>query len=499
MKKGLERKIPWGVPKIAFLMVMFLTIASGGQTSCEKGDQSCDQGWSLPAEGAGASALASSGSSYLADGMNVLNVASISFDFQNRSASSEVQNVVTGNDTAQIIRLEPSDIDRALLNYTIISAPSHGNLSVAAPNMIYMPDKGYTGNDSIIIGVSDGIGGEKTISIAIDVLELYHPPSVRIRSPQDGDIFTAFPSTTTPTAEVPVHVTASGSVSAISLEDIYDTTSDTYIQACPPDEVGCPVTFLLDLVVGTHTLIAKANDSPGKTCISLPVVITVNPPEPIVEITNPYDGQIFTSPVNINIDAAVTDSKPITGVEFFANSRSIGIRNASPYSIVWTDVKPGVYNLVVKASDAVNTAISKSVLIVVVPPRALTKSDLVITKTSSSNPAPSGGLLNYMLTVTNRGPDSATDVIVQDYLPAELEYVSSKATQGSYAGGIWSVGGMTKYRSAKLVITVRTPAETPQGQISNTAYVYGAEVDPDNTNNYATTYTRLRAANASPE
>lgn len=498
MKKGLERKIPWGVLKIAFLMVMFLTIASGGQTSCEKGDQSCDQGWNLLAEGAGESALASSSSSYFADDMNTLDIASIAFDFQDQSVSSEMQNIVTGNDTAEIIRLEPNDIDSALLNYTTIRPPSHGNLSGTGPNMIYMPEKGYTGNDSIIIGVSDGIGGEKTISIYIDILELYHPPSVRIRSPQDGDIFTAYPSTTPPTAEVPVHVTASGSVSAISLEDIYDTTSDTYTQTCPTGEVGCPVTFLLDLVVGTHTLIAKANDSPGKTCTSLPVVITVNPPEPLVKITKPYDGQIFTAPATITIEANVIDSKPVTRVEFFANSQSIGSRTGLPYSIDWPDVTPGVYNLVVKASDATNTAISKSVLIIVVPVKALTKSDLVITKSSSSNPAPSGGLLNYLLTVTNRGPDSATDVTVQDYLSPDLVYVSSKATQGNYAGGIWSVGSITKYRSAKLVITVRTPAEVPPGQISNTAYVYGAEFDPDNSNNHVTTYTRLRAGNVSP-
>jgi uncharacterized repeat protein (TIGR01451 family) len=498
MKKGLERKIPWGVLKIAFLMVMFLTIASGGQTPCEKGGQSCDQGWNLPADYVGASALAGSSINLVGD-TNAINMANVAFDFQNQTASTETQNVVTGNDTSEIIRLVPNDIDNALLSYRIISPPGHGNLSGTAPNIIYTPEKGYTGNDSIVIGVSDGIGGEKTVSIAIDILELYHPPSVIIRSPQNGDIFTAYPADPF-SVEVPVHVTASGSVSQISLEDIYDTASDVYTESCPAGEVGCPVTFFLQLFVGTHTLIAKANDSPGKTGTSIPVVITVNPPEPIVEITSPYDGQIFTAPVNITIDADITDSNPIDVVEFFANSKRIGrIENESPYSFVWTDVKPGVYNLAVKATDdQPNTAISKSVLIVVVPAKALTKSDLAISMSSSSNPAPAGGLMNYLLTVTNRGPDSATDVTVQDYLPPELVYLSSKATQGVYNAGIWNVGGMTKYRSAKLVITVQTPAEVPPGQVSNTAYVYGAELDPDNSNNHVTTYTRLTAGNVSP-
>jgi uncharacterized repeat protein (TIGR01451 family) len=217
-----------------------------------------------------------------------------------------------------------------------------------------------------------------------------------------------------------------------------------------------------------------------------------------VEITSPYDGQIFTSPADITVEANVIGSSG-THVEFFANSQSIGSKNESPYFIPWPGVKPGVYHLVAKATDGANTAISKSVLIVVVPVKALTKSDLVITKSSSSDPAPAGGLFNYLLTVTNRGPDGATDVTVQDFLPPGLTCVDQRASQGEYVSGVWSVGGLDKYRSAKLVITVRTPSAVPPGQISNTAYVYGAELDPDNSNNYATTYTRLRAGNVSPE
>jgi len=505
MTKGLEFKFPWVVLKIAFLMAIFLTVASGSQTPCGKGDQSCDQGWDLLAEDLGASVPALGSDENLVADMNSPNIADIAFDFQSQSASVEVQNIVTGNDTAEIIRLMPSDIDSALLNYAIIRPPSHGSLSGTAPNIIYTPDKGYTGNDSIIVGVSDGIGGEQTISIAIDILELYHPPSVRIRSPQNGDIFRAYPTATPPTAEVPIHVTASGSVETISLEDIYKTTSRVETQHCPArnenDCPDCPVTFLWHLDVGVHTLIAKANESPGgKTCGSLPVVITVNPPEPYVEITSPYDGQIFTSPADITIEANVIGSSG-TGVEFFANSQSIKIKNESPYSIDWNGVKPGVYHLVAKATDGANTAISKSVLIVVVPVKALTKSDLAITKSSSSDPAPAGGLFNYLLTLTNRGPDGATGVTVQDFLPPGLTYRDSRASQGAYVSstGIWSVGGLDKYRSAKLVITVQTPSEVPPGQVSNTAYVYGAELDPDNSNNYATTYTRLRAGNVSPE
>ncbi len=115
--------------------------------------------------------------------------------------------------------------------------------------------------------------------------------------------------------------------------------------------------------------------------------------------------------------------------KFGAQQRAI-----SPYTFVWKDVKPGVYNIVAKAIEDLKirytTAVSKPVLIVVVPAKPLSKSDLALTMSSTSNPAPAGGFFNYVLTVTNRGPDSATDVTVQDFLPPELELNSSTVSQG---------------------------------------------------------------------
>ncbi len=279
-----------------------------------------------------------------------------------------------------------------------------------------------------------------------------------------------------------------------------DDNSD-YFVPCAASDANCGATFIGQFYPGTYTLIAKATDSYDKTCTSLPVVITVNPSEPTVEITSPVNGEIFTSPASITIDADVTDSYAVNFVEFFANSKRIGrIENASPYTFEWNDVKPGVYNLMAKATDELGlSSISKSVLIIVVPVKPLSKSDLVLTMASSPDPAPAGGLMNYLLTVTNRGPDSATDVTVEDFLPPELAYISAKASQGEFDSEIWSIGGLTKYRSAKLVITVQTPPEAGPSQIANTAYVYGGELDPDNSNNHATTYTKLKAGDISPE
>jgi uncharacterized repeat protein (TIGR01451 family) len=505
----LEFKVPWAVLKMALLMVLFLTIASGGQEPCSERDGNCNPSWSLLAKDDVAFAQVSDSSENDFANLNTIDTALIAFDFQNQSSSPEVQNVMTGNDTAKIIEFSARDINNDLLSYKFISSPLNGNVSGTAPNIIYKPNKGYLGNDSFIVRATNTMGIEKNISVSIDVVSLSHPPTVRIRSPRNGEIFTAYPGefgATGYSVEIPIHATSSGDVSSI---EFFDETlqGDKMIGSGDCENTGgdCPVTIFYEFFVGTHILTAKAfPGTGGNSCPSLPVIITVNPSQPVVRITSPLAGQIFMASEDITINAEVIDSNPVSSVEFYANSQKIWntTESDSPYTFVWEDVKPGVYNIVAKAievpDDPFATAVSKPVLIVVVPTKPLSKSDLALSMSSTSNPAPSSGFFNYVLTVTNRGPDSATDVNVQDFLPPELELKSSTVSQGSFDPdpGIWSLGSLTKYHSARLVLTVQVHLDAPPGQVSNTAYVYGAEVDPDNSNNHAITYTKIDASDA---
>jgi uncharacterized repeat protein (TIGR01451 family) len=303
--------------------------------------------------------------------------------------------------------------------------------------------------------------------------------------------------------EIPIRVTASGQgISEVKIyEDLKEigTIDCSGSGSCSGTSISGTFIWTDDslALVGKHTLIAKATDDMGVTCQSLPVVIVVNPFEPQVKITSPANGQIFTSPAKISIAAQVEDSNPIEKVEFFANSQKLGEKTDAPYQYDWTDMAPGVYNLAAIATDDNgNSAISGSILTIVVPPQPLAKADLAITLKSSPNPVRKRGNFNYYLTVTNRGPSSATNVFVDDFLPSELDYVSSGASQGEYdyATGTWDVGAITKYRSAKLVITVKVPIDAQSGQITNEAEVAGSESDPNNSNNYAINYAKIRAS-----
>jgi uncharacterized repeat protein (TIGR01451 family) len=121
-------------------------------------------------------------------------------------------------------------------------------------------------------------------------------------------------------------------------------------------------------------------------------------------------------------------------------------------------------------SDTENTAVET------VPQDA----DLSIVKSDSPDPVFVNQQLTYTLTVSNTGPDTATNVVVTDTLPAGAVFGSATAEQGSCgeAAGVvtCSLGNIADGDSVIVTITV-TP--TVAGNIVNSASVIGDVNDPD--------------------
>jgi uncharacterized repeat protein (TIGR01451 family) len=117
--------------------------------------------------------------------------------------------------------------------------------------------------------------------------------------------------------------------------------------------------------------------------------------------------------------------------------------------------------------------------------------DLSITKTATPNPVTVGASLTYTLTIANHGPNDATDVIVDDTLPAGVSFVSITPSQGTCAGTSsisCNLGSLANGASATVSIVV-TP--TQRGEISNTASVIGDQYDSDRNNNADTITTTV--------
>ncbi|HEY5595011.1 MAG TPA: DUF11 domain-containing protein, partial [Nitrospiria bacterium] len=103
----------------------------------------------------------------------------------------------------------------------------------------------------------------------------------------------------------------------------------------------------------------------------------------------------------------------------------------------------------------------------------------------SPDPVTAGNNLTYAITVTNNGPDAATNAIVIDGIPAGVTLVSASASQGSCGGTstvTCSLGTISNGAGATVTIVV---APASAGTVNNTVSVTSDASDPNPGNNSA--------------
>lgn len=100
------------------------------------------------------------------------------------------------------------------------------------------------------------------------------------------------------------------------------------------------------------------------------------------------------------------------------------------------------------------------------------EADLAIQKTGLEGPP---GTVVFTITVTNNGPADATNVVVSDTLPAELNYVSDDCGGTNTPPWTWNVGALANAASATCNITMSV---VTGGAVVNTASVAGDQPDP---------------------
>lgn len=128
--------------------------------------------------------------------------------------------------------------------------------------------------------------------------------------------------------------------------------------------------------------------------------------------------------------------------------------------------------------------------------RCLAGSDLLIGVTDSPDPVVENDNLTYSIAVSNAGPDTATNVIVTDVIPASAVFVSCSPSQGSYTqeGDVvtCSLSNLANGATARVVIVV---SPTEAGSITNEVSVTG---DTETGNNRASAVTTVQAENHPP-
>jgi Bacterial Ig domain len=86
------------------------------------------------------------------------------------------QSVVTNQGSAVNITLTATSPQNLPLTYTVLTAPAHGQLSGAAPNLIYTPAAGYSGSDSFTFKANDGASDSNVATVSITIRAPNQPP-----------------------------------------------------------------------------------------------------------------------------------------------------------------------------------------------------------------------------------------------------------------------------------------------------------------------------------
>ncbi|MEM9366376.1 MAG: DUF11 domain-containing protein [Planctomycetota bacterium] len=127
------------------------------------------------------------------------------------------------------------------------------------------------------------------------------------------------------------------------------------------------------------------------------------------------------------------------------------------------------------------------------------EADLELSKTASTDRVNGNETFTFDVTLRNNGPDTATDIVVADVLPAGIALVSQSATRGTYnqTSGRWEIDDLALNNTASLTLTVRLTGTTAQ---TNTAEIIAAgQLDPDSTpNNGGTTEDDRASATVTP-
>ncbi len=301
------------------------------------------------------------------------------------------------------------------------------------PNIIANPPSGSTfptGTTTVTVTASDTCGTFTNCSFQVIVQPPVYPPIVLNCSSN-----LTVNATSASGATVFFTVTASGGCSPPT------------VIANPPSGSAFPV--------GTTTVLVTASDSCGNST-NCSFQVTVVKPAIVLNCSS-----------NLTVNATSSGGATV----FFTVTASGGC--SPPPNIIanppsGSTFAVGTTTVLVTASDNCGSSTNCS-FTVTVNPLSNPQADLQITKTVATNVVLVGGLVNFTITATNLGPNTASNIIIADVLPAGLAYNGSGSPGGtSYnpANGMWAIASLAAGNGYALALTALA---TNAGTFTNTA------------------------------
>ena len=223
------------------------------------------------------------------------------------------------------------------------TAPTNANVAPPGPYMLFLVDTNGVPSVAHMVTVQSGAS----------------PPTVTLTQPANGATFAA-PATVSLAA-------AASDDGTITRVEFFDGAAKL------GEDTTSPYSFTWGGVgAGTYTLTARATDDLGTSTTSAPSTITVSAANtaPIVSITSPANGAIFSWKPTISITATASDpGGSVTRVEFRNGATLLGQDTSAPYAFTWKNVPPGSHTLTARATDNAGAVTTSSPVGITVRPK----------------------------------------------------------------------------------------------------------------------------------
>ncbi len=218
-----------------------------------------------------------------------------------------------------------------------------------------------SGTNLFVVGLFGAAGGEPADNSAIWFLT-NAPPTVEITSPLPGTLLALTASNAVATVLLKVEAADYG----LPIQQVGFYANGQFIGVA----TNAPFSFAwTNASAGHYTLTAQVTDAAGLTGTSPPVGLVAAVPPPGVSLGSPAPGTAFLFGAGINLAAVVSaPAGDVSSVRFYAGTNLLGTLAGPPYSLTWSNVTTGNYNLYAMAQNNAGLAATSSVVSVSVYP-----------------------------------------------------------------------------------------------------------------------------------